>query len=311
MTSTTGDAPLEKKLEKMSLSELVAKQQKPVEEADESGNEEDVETSPDVHFEPIVHLEAVETKTNEEDEAVIYGCRAKLYRFDKRESEWKERGVGEVRLLQHRTTHRVRLVMRRDQTLKVCANHSVIPSIQLKRNPSSEKSWVYAVGADISEGEPRPELFAFRFANVETTMDFKKNFESAQTASGEKSLISEELDTCCKKTSSADFCGEKKSEKCCKKDESFVGCCKKDVSSVGYCKNDESSGGCCKKDESSVGCCKKDESTGCSKKSELDGCCKKDESSGGCCKKSSVSCSKKSSAVGCCKKSESKCCKKE
>jgi hypothetical protein len=49
--------------------------------------------------------------------------RAKLFRFDAESSEWKERGTGDVRLLSHRETKKVRLVMRRDKTLKVCANH--------------------------------------------------------------------------------------------------------------------------------------------------------------------------------------------
>ena len=49
--------------------------------------------------------------------------RAKLFRFDAGEGAWKERGTGDVRLLQHRENKKVRLVMRRDKTLKVCANH--------------------------------------------------------------------------------------------------------------------------------------------------------------------------------------------
>lgn len=49
--------------------------------------------------------------------------RAKLFRFIADSSEWKERGTGDVRLLQHKQSKKVRLVMRRDKTLKVCANH--------------------------------------------------------------------------------------------------------------------------------------------------------------------------------------------
>ena len=49
--------------------------------------------------------------------------RAKLFRFDAIGSEWKERGTGDLRLLKHKETGKVRLVMRRDKTLKVCANH--------------------------------------------------------------------------------------------------------------------------------------------------------------------------------------------
>ena len=64
----------------------------------------------------------VEVKTNEEDEDVQFKIRAKLFRFDKESKEWKERGTGDVRILKHKETKKVRLVMRRDKTLKVCAN---------------------------------------------------------------------------------------------------------------------------------------------------------------------------------------------
>lgn len=53
--------------------------------------------------------------------------RAKLFRFVKDSNEWKERGTGEVRLLQHKETKKIRLLMRRDQTLKICANHYGTP----------------------------------------------------------------------------------------------------------------------------------------------------------------------------------------
>lgn len=49
--------------------------------------------------------------------------RAKLFRQDKDANEWKERGTGDVKLLQHKQSKKVRLVMRRDKTHKVCANH--------------------------------------------------------------------------------------------------------------------------------------------------------------------------------------------
>lgn len=49
--------------------------------------------------------------------------RAKLFKFIRESNEWKERGTGDVRLLKHRENSKTRLVMRRDKTLKVCANH--------------------------------------------------------------------------------------------------------------------------------------------------------------------------------------------
>lgn len=86
--------------------------------------QDEVPESEDVHFEPVVHLtEKVEVKTNEESEEQLFKMRAKLFKFVKETSEWKERGTGDVRLLKHLENGKTRLVMRRDKTLKVCANH--------------------------------------------------------------------------------------------------------------------------------------------------------------------------------------------
>jgi Ran-binding protein 1 len=54
---------------------------------------------------------------------MAHGSRAKLFRFAKESNEWKERGTGDVKFLKHKKTEKTRIVMRRDQTLKVCANH--------------------------------------------------------------------------------------------------------------------------------------------------------------------------------------------
>jgi len=56
----------------------------------------------------------------------IFTCRrAKLFRFDSvaDPAEWKERGVGDIRMLKHKELPRIRLVMRRDKVLKICCNH--------------------------------------------------------------------------------------------------------------------------------------------------------------------------------------------
>lgn len=62
-------------------------------------------------------------KTNEELEEQTFKMRAKLFKFVRESNEWKERGTGDVRLLKHKENGKTRLVMRRDKTLKVCANH--------------------------------------------------------------------------------------------------------------------------------------------------------------------------------------------
>jgi Ran-binding protein 1 len=94
-------------------------------EKKEGGEEEEqAPESDDVHFEPVIHLtEKVEVKTNEELEEQVFKMRAKLFRYISDSREWKERGTGDVRLLKHKDNGKTRLVMRRDKTLKVCANH--------------------------------------------------------------------------------------------------------------------------------------------------------------------------------------------
>jgi Ran-binding protein 1 len=82
------------------------------------------EEEADVHFEPVIRLtEKIDTKTHEEAEEQAFKMRAKLFKFDRDSREWKERGTGDVRLLKHKENGKTRLVMRRDKTLKVCANH--------------------------------------------------------------------------------------------------------------------------------------------------------------------------------------------
>lgn len=100
-----------------------------VHQADQVCAQEEAPESEDVHFEPVIRLtEKVETKTNEELEEQLFKMRAKLFVFKNDTLEWKERGTGDVRLLKHKENGKTRLVMRRDKTLKVCANHYSTPT---------------------------------------------------------------------------------------------------------------------------------------------------------------------------------------
>ncbi len=58
--------------------------------------------SDDIVFEPVVQLEEVEVKTGEEDETCIYSQRSKLFKHT--DNQWKERGIGEMKILQHNQT---------------------------------------------------------------------------------------------------------------------------------------------------------------------------------------------------------------
>lgn len=148
--------------------------------SEDADDDKAVEEEVDVHFEPLVHLEKVDVKTNEEEEEVLYKVRAKLFRFHADTSEWKERGTGDVKFLKHKTSGKTRILMRRDKTLKICANHLVQADYVLKPNIGSDRSWVYNVTADISEGEPEAQTLAIRFGNKENADKFKEFFDKAK-----------------------------------------------------------------------------------------------------------------------------------
>ncbi|GFT75234.1 ran-specific GTPase-activating protein [Nephila pilipes] len=141
--------------------------------------------SPELYFDPIVDLPLVDLKTLEENEDTLFKMRAKLYRYDTAGDppEWKERGTGDVKILKHKTGDHVRILMRRDKTLKICANHYIQPYMELKPNSSSDRAWVWNTLADFADEEPKAELLAIKFANVENAQKFKEAFYEAKDIS--------------------------------------------------------------------------------------------------------------------------------
>lgn len=136
----------------------------------------------DPHFEPIVSLPEQDVKTLEEDEEELFKIRAKLYRLasDSDPPEWKERGTGDVKLLKHKEKGTIRLLMRRDKTLKICANHNIMPTMELKPNIFSDKAWVWNTPADYADESPKSEYLAIRFLTTENAQKFKGKFEECR-----------------------------------------------------------------------------------------------------------------------------------
>lgn len=137
-------------------------------------------------FEPVVQLEEIEVKSGEEDEEVLCAFRSKLFIFGETmldvgtgKKTWRERGVGEVRLLRHREHQRTRLLMRQEKTMKVIANHALDPRIRLEPNAGSDRSWVWSA-FDFAEGELTETVFALRFADSEIAGKFKDCFVGCQ-----------------------------------------------------------------------------------------------------------------------------------
>ena len=94
--------------------------------------------------------------------------------------QWKERGVGDIKILLHNETKRSRVVMRREQIHKLCANHYITADMDLKKNQGSDRSWVWSVEADFSDGVTKKELLAVRFKHHEDAVMFRDKFIECQ-----------------------------------------------------------------------------------------------------------------------------------
>nr|GMC53085.1 ran-binding protein 1 homolog C-like [Ipomoea batatas] len=171
--------------------------QKKEEEEESSENQpaEDEDTGAQVA--PIVRLQEVAVSTGEENEDVLLDLKAKLYRFDKEGNQWKERGAGTVKLLKHKETGKVRLVMRQSKTLKICANHLVLPTISMQEHAGNEKSCVWHA-ADFADGELKEETFCIRFASIENCKTFKDKVEEIAESQQKKDEESEEASSAAK-----------------------------------------------------------------------------------------------------------------
>jgi nucleoporin NUP2 len=89
------------------------------------------EAEPDVQFKPITQLtEQVSTTTGEEEETVLYSKRSKLLHFNTDEKKYESKGVGEVKLLQHKTNSKTRLLLRSEGAERVILNTLIVKSFE-------------------------------------------------------------------------------------------------------------------------------------------------------------------------------------
>ncbi|KAJ4725554.1 RAN binding protein 1 [Melia azedarach] len=152
-------------------------------EEEEAPHNEDEDTGAQIA--PIVKLEEVAVTTGEEDEDSVLDLKSKLYRFDKDGNQWKERGAGTVKLLKHKETGKVRLVMRQSKTLKICANHLVLPTMSVQEHAGNDKSCVWHA-TDFADGELKDELFCIRFGSVENCKTFMEMFQEVAESQKKK-----------------------------------------------------------------------------------------------------------------------------
>ncbi|XP_063441481.1 E3 SUMO-protein ligase RanBP2-like [Mytilus trossulus] len=132
-----------------------------------------------IPFEPIIQLPSVvDVVTGEENEEVLFQHRSKLFRFV--DGEWKERGLGDIKISKHKENGKVSLLMRRAQIHKICLNHYLTLELELKPMPKTDgKAWIW-FAMDFSDGEPAMQQLAVKFKNQEIANGFKKAFDDVK-----------------------------------------------------------------------------------------------------------------------------------
>jgi len=138
------------------------------------GNHEDGEDDfvPTAEFTPVIPLPPlVEIRKGDENENTIFEMRAKLLRLHEGK-EWKERGIGNIKILQHKEhPTKVRIVMWREQIHKLACNHYVTKDTHVTFFNNSDKSVMWSA-MDFAEGEPQNEIFVCKFGKPEQVRFF-------------------------------------------------------------------------------------------------------------------------------------------
>lgn len=145
---------------------------------------------PTAEFKPVIPLPAiVDVKSGEENAEVLHESRAKLLRFDGATKEWKERGLGNMKILKENKT--IRLLMRREQVLKVCCNHQLLKSMSFTKMQNNPKALCWCA-QDFSEEILKTETFALRFKTEEQADKFLIALHSAQASLDDNNVLQEQ-----------------------------------------------------------------------------------------------------------------------
>lgn len=122
--------------------------------------------SSEVNAIPTFILPEIQIQTDEDRFDLLYKCRAKLFRW---RNEWKERGIGVLKILRHKINNKIRIALRQDNTKKAMLNLIIEedPLCVLNQHEGSERM-LFLIGHDYSEGESNLERLVIKFSNPES-----------------------------------------------------------------------------------------------------------------------------------------------
>lgn len=110
-----------------------------------------------------------------------------MYRYDNATKEWKERGIGEMKILHHVDHGSYRLLLRREQVHKVVCNFLITSDVEFHPLSTSNQAWMWA-GMNYAEQEPCAEQLAVKFKSLDLARQFKAHVDNIQQELREKRI---------------------------------------------------------------------------------------------------------------------------
>ena len=107
----------------------------------------------------------------------MFKSKAKMYRW--RDNQWKERGMGWLKLQRNNENRTIRYLHRQDKKLTISANFFVTEPLCKLTLMSNGVAYMWSA-IDNSEGEAVVEKFSARFKNAEVASAFSKVFDAAR-----------------------------------------------------------------------------------------------------------------------------------
>ncbi|TMW45984.1 hypothetical protein DOY81_008936, partial [Sarcophaga bullata] len=110
------------------------------------------------------------------DEQVMFSHSARL--FHVKDMIWKDPSIGDITILKS-SDGTSRILIRRDQTLNICANHKITHELTLIVPKNETKGFIWTAN-DFAEGSLRLKKFHVCFKSLTTTRSFLAAFKKAQ-----------------------------------------------------------------------------------------------------------------------------------
>lgn len=148
-------------------------------EEDEDEDDDDDEDGSPIPFDIMRNFLPSDMNLGDQNEKILFSEHAKLLHFDPSINQLKERGNGELMILQHKTSNISRILMLQDEELDICANHRLTPQLELKSHQTIPYALVWSV-LDFGTGEARYETFCVKFKTDEHGKQFMRIFNEAK-----------------------------------------------------------------------------------------------------------------------------------